>query len=247
MKLTNKMNLPQAIYNAVKNDPYNKGESDFSVTELIAPAYQRSLMKKHYDELTEDVSDRLWSLYGQLMHSLLERANTNDLVEKRFYGKFGKYKISGQIDSLSLDTGVLRDFKFTTAYSFMANRPPKDEYVQQMNMQLELLRMNGHDAKKLEIIGLLRDWQIAKAKADKNYPNSQVAKHDIPIWTREETRAFIWSRIKAHTTKQTACLDSEIWQGRRCADYCSVNKFCTSYQRRSNGTAKAQSSSPRCR
>ena len=37
MKLTNKFQLPLALVNAVKNDPYNPGVCDLSVTRLIAP------------------------------------------------------------------------------------------------------------------------------------------------------------------------------------------------------------------
>lgn len=190
-------------------------------------------MKKHFDELEEDVSDRLWSLYGQLMHLLLERANTTDLVERRFKGKFGKFTVSGQIDSLSIEDHVLRDYKFTTAWGFMAGKPPKPEWISQMNMQLELLRMNDLDAKKLEIIGALRDWQFAKSKTDRNYPSSQMAKHDIPIWERAKTQEFIKERIRAHyfaRRELPLCTKEETWSGRRCESYCSVNKFCDQYK-----------------
>lgn len=234
MKLTNKLNLPDAFYRAVKADPYSKGDANFSVTELIAPARQRALMKKHEHEIEEDVADRLWSLYGQLMHLMLERANNSALVETRFKAKFGDYTVSGQIDSLCLEQGVLVDYKFTTAWGFMANRPPKEEWIQQLNMQLEILRQNGLDAKRLEIVGALRDWQLAKSKTDKNYPNFQMAKHEIPIWPRDKTVFFINERIWAHVEARKElpeCSRDETWNGRRCSDYCSVNKFCTQYMK----------------
>lgn len=235
MRLTNKLGLPRAIYNAVANDPYNKGDADFSITELIAPARQRALMKLHKEEAEEDVSDRLWSLYGQLMHLLLERAAENAITETRLFGRFGRYVVSGAFDSLCLDSGALSDFKFTTAWAFMAGKKPKDEWVQQLNMQLELLRLNGMDATKLEIIGCLRDWQLAKFKADRKYPQSQMARHDIPIWPREQTVRFIIGRINDHVdARQTLpkCSSEETWGGKRCNDYCYVNKFCSQYSER---------------
>lgn len=249
MKLTNRLGLPKAIYNAVAADPYNKGAADFSITELIAPARQRALMLKHKDELEEDVSDRLWSLYGQLMHSMLERAAENSITEKRLFGTFAltsilgnttSFVVSGAFDTLCLESGTLSDYKFTTSWSFMANKPPKEEWVQQLNMQLELLRMNDMDATSLEIIGCLRDWQLSKFKENKNYPKTQMAKHEIPIWPRDKTQMFIRKRMSEHLKARKIlprCSSEETWGRKRCIDYCSVNNFCTQFKGEDNEPA----------
>jgi hypothetical protein len=81
MRWTNKYDLPDPIVRAVVFDPYTKGASDFSATELAKPPRLRTLSMKHRDELTEDVSDRLWSLLGQLGHLLLERAYQKDIYD----------------------------------------------------------------------------------------------------------------------------------------------------------------------
>lgn len=75
MKITNKYGLPQPVVDAVKNDGYTKGDADISVTELQDPPQMRFLKKKHDAELEEDAVDRLWSLYGQIAHGILERQN----------------------------------------------------------------------------------------------------------------------------------------------------------------------------
>ena len=86
MKLTNKLNLPQPLVDAVKNDSYTKGEkADVSVTQLIGPMQQIFLKRKHWDELEEDVSDLIWALLGQTMHTILERADISAIKEKRLY------------------------------------------------------------------------------------------------------------------------------------------------------------------
>lgn len=234
MKLTNNKNYPDAILKAISNDPYNKGECDFSVTELLKPPRQRALQIQHKDEIEEDVESRLYALYGQITHLILERANVKDLAEERLFGKIGEYTVSGQIDSLTIEEGTLLDFKFTTAWGFMKNRPPKPEYVAQLNMQLELLRQNGLDASKLEIIGLLRDHQKSKAKTDKNYPQEPIARQVIEIWPREQTVLFMQERIEAHKNAEKElpkCNAEMTWGGRRCQDYCSAVKFCTQYQK----------------
>lgn len=214
MKLTNKANLPEAIVKAIRNDGYTKGGADFSVTELLKPPRQRALTIKHKDEITEDVQDRLWALYGQVAHGILERANMNDLSEVRFFGDFDGVTVSGQIDTLAIVDGVLSDFKFTTSWSFKSNQAAKPEWTAQLNMQLELLRMNGKDAKSLQIIGLLRDWSQGQAKKDPNYPQCPIMILPIEVWPREKTQSFIRERIKAHKDAEKnlpLCSKEERW------------------------------------
>lgn len=234
MEITNRFNLPQALVDAVKNDPYNKGSADFSITELLTPPRQRALKIKYKDQLTEDVSDRLWSLYGQIAHLILERANRRDFVEKRFFMDINGKVISGQIDTLCLDDGILSDYKLTAAYGFMGGRPPKDEWVAQLNMQRYLLWHNDYmNIRGLRIIGLLRDYQASKAKDDEKYPQHMVAYHDIPMWSMDVTKKVIIKRINLHLEAEKElplCKVAETWRARRCAGYCSVAKFCDQYQ-----------------
>ena len=216
MKMTNVNEYPEALVRAVKNDPYNKGASDFSVTELIKPARIRKLEKLHEHEIEEDVSDRMWSLLGQAVHVILERSNKNDLVEKRFFANFevnGKtYIVSAQLDSLDLVNGILTDWKVTTAWKFKNNSAPPADYVAQLNMQLELLRRYGLDASRLQIVGILRDWQMRQAKEDQFYPQKQVATMPIAMWSREQTVSYISMRIAAHTADELPeCDESERW------------------------------------
>jgi hypothetical protein len=214
VNLTNKNNFPDALVRAIANDPYSKGESDFSVTELLQPPRIRALKKAHAHEIVEDVEDRIWSLYGQIVHSILERANEADLVEKRFFAKFGDFTVSAQIDSLVLKDGILSDWKFSTAWSFKANQAPKPEWVAQMNMQAELLRRNGHEVKKLQIIGLIRDWQIRDAKQNPDYPQAQVVTQDIPMWDSAKVESFIHLRIALHLAAEKElpeCSEQDRW------------------------------------
>lgn len=82
MILTNKANLNHALVAAIQNDPYDKGDCDYSATELLKPPRQRALEKKYWDEIEVDVSDRIWSLYGQITHSILQRAFYSTIFER---------------------------------------------------------------------------------------------------------------------------------------------------------------------
>lgn len=235
MNLTNKHGYPDAILEAIKNDSYDKGDSEFSITGLMSPPRIRILAELHKDELEVDVDDEIFKLYGHVGHALLERAGKKfkSLLEKRFFATIANTRISAQIDSLSLDVdGTLRDWKFTTVYGFKAGTEPKREWVGQLNTQKYLLELHGYAVNKLEIWGLLRDWRPSEAKRSKDYPN-KVAKHDIPMYSTESVLKFLEDRITIHRAAEKAlplCDSDDNWGYRRCIHYCNVAKFCKQYQ-----------------
>ena len=239
MRLSNKYGYPEAVLKAVEADGYTKGDSEFSATGLLQPPRIRVLQQKHESEISVDIDERLFALYGQLGHALLERAGIslgNRIIEKRFFGEVSGVRISAQIDALVLqEDGTLQDYKFTSVYGFKKGQEPKWEYRAQMNIQLELMRQNALDAKRMQIIGLLRDWRPGEAKKDKNYPN-KIAIHEIPIEPREKTIQFIKDRIKAHKDAEVTlpdCSEHDHWGWRRCeGGYCPVTKFCKQFQDR---------------
>lgn len=214
MKITNKYGLPEALVNAVKNDPYNAGHGDYSATSLLKPPRQLALQKKHKDEISEDASDRIWSLIGQTAHVICERGNASDIVEKRFYGYFGNYTVSAQIDNLGMKDRMLSDYKVSTLYKFRPNNPPDPDWVAQLNIQCEILRQNKEEIKGLQIIGILRDWSKIKSRTEENYPRSNVVVLSIPIWESDKTKAFVLDRIKLHEDAKLIlpeCSKEERW------------------------------------
>jgi hypothetical protein len=236
MKLTNRFGYPETIAKAIERDPYSRGDSEFSATSLISPPRKRVLEARHRDELTEDVDDGIWRLFGHLGHALLERAGTglNAVVEKRFFGVVADTKISAQIDSLSLEPdGTLVDWKFTSVYGFKPGVPPKREYIAQMNIQRYLIPPE-FEIKRMQIWGILRDWRPGEAaKGGKSYPN-KLGFHDIPMFSKEATERFITERIAMHRAadKELPLCDKEdTWGWRRCSGgYCNVSKYCKQYQ-----------------
>lgn len=142
MKLSNKLNLPEPIVEAIRNDSYNSGASDISATGLIEPVRIGALKARYGEELTEDVADNIHSLQGQSIHTILERAGgalekQGYIVERRFYVDMtmpdgSKWTVSAQIDVLNTNNGTLQDYKVTSVYSVKDG--PKEEYVKQLNI-----------------------------------------------------------------------------------------------------------------
>ncbi len=74
MRITNRRSLPELIVRAIENDPYSRGDSDVTVTQLVKPPRIVALEKLHADEIEVDASDMVWALFGQTVHIVLERA-----------------------------------------------------------------------------------------------------------------------------------------------------------------------------
>lgn len=200
MRFTNELGLPQALVNAVVNDPYDKGEADFSVTGLIGPVRQKALLQRHDDVLVEDVSDRLWSLYGQIGHLILERADVQAVPERFFLKREYKgrvYTVSGKGDSLVLtNNGLLDDYKYTRVWAVIDGA--KDEWTAQLNLyRLGLIELFGYAVDKLRITALLQDWMWRQGGKGK-YPAKSVVALPIEVWPLEHTEDYLMKRLAAH-------------------------------------------------
>lgn len=79
--LTNKFNLPEPLFNAIKYNSYRTG-GDISVTTLVDAPQVRILKKKH--DIEEDVSEMVWALMGTAIHEILSRANISDVRKRAF-------------------------------------------------------------------------------------------------------------------------------------------------------------------
>ena len=118
MQITNHADLPEAIVEAIRRDPYDPGDCDISVTRLIGPPQLRILERRHADEIEEDASDRIWALVGQIGHRILERAEAEALAETRLFAQAGGWTVSGQFDRMVLlPDGTLQDYKFTSVWA----------------------------------------------------------------------------------------------------------------------------------
>jgi len=215
MKLTNHNRLPEAIVRAIQNDSYTKGSADISVTELLTPPQLRSLKAKHYAELEEDVSDRIWSLLGQSVHTIIERATeglSGVVAEMTLNSEYLGWKLKGQTDNIVLTEGELLDFKVTSAWKVRGESPPL-EWVQQTNIYRRLAKKEkGIEISSIRVIAILRDWSKNESTRNQDYPQAQVKAFEIPVWSDAQADAFIEERIRLHQASEPApCSDYDIW------------------------------------
>lgn len=211
--ITNVHGLPQSIVAAVTNDPYTGG-GDISATKLIDSPRVRVLSALHRDKLSVDVSERVWSLLGQAVHTILERAGLREegmVVEQRLFAEVNGWQVSGQFDVLHLEEQKISDFKVTTVYK----QHGSDSWTRQLNILRWLAHQNGNPVEKLEVVAIFRDWRKTEAQRNPEYPQAAIQVIPIPVWPLDETEEYIRERVMLHQEASEGvdveCTDEERW------------------------------------
>ena len=217
MKYTNKQNLPEALYQAIVNDPYKKG-SDFSASELPTPPQIRVLKQRYDDKITIDVADLIYPLIGNNTHYILERIGIkNGLQEERLSWKFWSgFTVSGKLDFYD-SMNVLWDYKVTTRYVLIDGVKP--EWEAQLNTNALLLKLHNFTVASAKICTIFRDWSKIQAVKNPDYPKNQVVVLSARLWSMEESESYINERVKLHYQSEYApddqlpkCTSKERWE-----------------------------------
>lgn len=285
MKITNKFNLPETILNVLARPTYSKGKANISATELINSPRIVQLKRKHWDDVEEDASNMVWSLFGSAIHNILEHGKQeNHIVEERIHITHQGWHISGAVDLQEVyeDGIVINDYKTTTAWAVQNDKP---EWEEQLNIYAWLIQKSKNKPiKGLRIVAIVRDWSQRDAVNREGYPQAPIVILDQQLWPFEKAELFIEERLKAHgeayfeseTDGQLPeCSSEEMWEkptkyavmkkggirakslhdteeeathilnqvGKdyfinvrigertRCESYCSVNQWCSQYQK----------------
>lgn len=198
MQLTNVHSFPKAIVDAIgfiHKKP--KKINHLTVTRLIDSPRIRVLTLKNYDEIVEDVSDRIFALFGSAVHAILSWSSETDedaIVEKRFATKVGSWKVSGQIDYLNTREKLLQDYKVTSVWAVKNGIKP--EWERQLNVLAFLAESHGYQIETLQLVAILRDYS---AKTITNgFPESQITTINIRKWSKEEVMTYIKERVYLH-------------------------------------------------
>jgi hypothetical protein len=221
MKLTNRFNLPEPFVAAVSSDDYERGTAEYTATELIKPSRIVAYSRKYDSVMSEDASDRVWRFQGQTKHVVLERIAKTDpkryIVEERFEMKMPTTgaRISGKIDLYDWNDHTLYDWKETSVWKFMMG--DTEEWEQQANINLYLMRMNNHDVKRLVNIAILKDWKAREARFSRkpDYPKCAVHVMPLPMWSVGQAQEYINKRVEKHRAEAAAppvCNKKERWQ-----------------------------------
>lgn len=221
MKLTNKYGLPEPVVKALTRSEYSKGESNRSITQLIDSPRVRILRQENWENLEEDVSEKMWAVLGSAAHKMFEdTGDENHLTEERLFTEVEGWVISGAIDvqKIEPDGVTIMDYKTTSVWSVILG---KKEWEYQLNCYAYLVRQSkGLNVKSLKVIAILRDWRAKDADTKDDYPKAPIVEIDIPLWSDQEQDAYVQQRVELHQKAEfdrltgaelPDCSDAERW------------------------------------
>jgi len=223
LKITNKHGIPDTFVNVLKRPTYSKGKAHLSATQLLNSPKIVALTKKFEEELEQDVSDMVWSIFGTAIHGVLEHGkDDNHIVEERLHATFDGWRISGAID-LQIVTGPdkisIRDYKTTSAWAVMNE---KIEWEQQLNIYAWLVETcKLKIVESVGIVAIIRDWSRREAAKNPDYPQSPVKEIPINLWPYQQREDFISERISKHSECEfhmetdeelPPCTPEEMWE-----------------------------------
>ena len=221
MKLTNKYGLPETVVKALTRSEYTKGESNRSITQIIDSPRVRILRQENWENMEEDVSEKMWAVLGSAAHKMFEETgDENHLTEERLYTEVEGWVISGATDvqRIEEDGITVIDYKTTSVWSVILG---KKEWEYQLNCYAYLVRhAKGQKVKSLKVIAILRDWRAKDAEQKEDYPKAPIVEIDVPLWSDQEQDAYVHERVALHQEAEfqrltgaelPECSDSERW------------------------------------
>ena len=223
MVITNKLNLPEGIVRAVDTEPHNKSDKELSATTLLKGIKEIITTQRHWDELTDDAADRIWAVWGQAVHALLETEGENEFSEVEVNDFFSNdkleyIKITGRVDNYNMETGIITDYKTASIWKIQVG--DFEDWRMQGLIYALLLYRSHLRIEKCRFIAILKDHSKSKAEKESSYPQSPVYIYEFPIGNAElkEAENFINVRIAEYLKYKDAadddippCTDKERW------------------------------------
>jgi hypothetical protein len=208
MIITNKLNLPEGFVKAVSTEKHNS-PGCLSATTLIQGIKQIILTDQYWDLLEDDVSDRVWAIFGSAVHSRLESEGENSFTEQDMSYKVGGITVTGRIDNYDMMHGIVDDYK-TASVEKVKFGNFYDWYLQGM-IYAWLLKKNNFPVNRCRFIALLKDHKKMEVMRDSQYPKNPVYIYEFPITAPELFKIGIYIKNKVEEYKRCVLLkDDEI-------------------------------------
>lgn len=212
-----KKKYPEYLIRAVMGDKYEPRPDRMSVTRLIGPPLIRTLEMLHYDDIVEQVEDKLYALDGIGFDYVMKKHSQWGLTNIKLEVPFPTHKLTvvAKLDYYDVLNHILADLKRTSVWSVKdALAHGKPDWNNQLNVYDRLLYQV---APQLEVHGLqihayARDWRPVEKLRYNDYP-AKMEVIEIPRWTRTEQMDYIDTCLQDHIQHpERECSPVEKWQ-----------------------------------
>ena len=195
MIIENKLELPEALVKAMSPDRHNE-EGCVSATTLLKGVKEIVLTDRHWDEITVDVSENVWALFGTGIHALLEKESPDTFTEEKFWEKVGDWNVTGRVDCYDMAKEIIFDYKVTSVWKIKFKN--FEDWEMQGKIYAWLLKQKGLNVEECRFIALLRDWSETESQRKEDYPKSQIYVHKFEVTDDDlaETEKFIKEKLE---------------------------------------------------
>jgi len=207
MRITNRLNLPEGFVKAVSPEKHNAPGS-LSATTLIQGIKQIILTERHWDELEDDVSDRIWAIFGTAVHSLMESEGEHDFTEQRMAYQIDGITVTGTIDNYDMQHGIICDYK-TASVTKIKFGDFSDWHTQGM-IYAWLLNKNRFPVNKCRFIALLKDHSKTEAERDYQYPKEPVYIYEFTVTPQALFKIGLFIKSKVSEYQRCIALDDNV-------------------------------------
>ena len=218
--LTNELGLPQPFVDAATSD-HKYAPRRYSVTDLLGGTCEAVLKRRHEGEQEEDVSDRVWAILGSAVHKVLEQAEPRPHHFREWLMKVDipdGYELSGITDLYDADAGTVTDWK--TCSVWKAQFGDYSDWQRQTLLYCWMLRQQGIPAHRGEVVAIMRDHSMRKARFEPDYPKHPVllvgwefADEDMEAagWYVDDWFAEVREQEALPDEKLVPCSDEQVW------------------------------------
>lgn len=196
MKITNSQRLPQSFVEMASAE-FELEPMTFRVTSLLKGIRETLLEKRHASELTQDVSDMIWLLFGTAVHKILEMQTeaSHEIKEARLSETVAGVTISGQFDLYDSKTKTITDYKTCSAWKVVYG--DYKDWRRQLLIYAWLLTKAGFEVEKGEVVAIMKDHDKNEAKFKPDYPNFPVKKITFTFSEQDFIDIEVWLTQKA--------------------------------------------------
>ncbi len=217
MTITNKLGLPEGFVRACETSQHNEPGS-LSATTLLKGIKEIVLTKRHWEELEDDVANRVWAIWGSAVHAILEIETPDTFVEESVSADVNGIKVTGRMDCYDPKNEILYDYKTASVWKVMYRE--FDDWKKQGLIYAWLLKQSGFGVKKCRFIAMLKDHSKSKAKYDKTYPQAPTFVYEFDVTEKDlaEIGEFIQNKVGFYKLYDLAeddaippCTEAERW------------------------------------
>lgn len=173
--LANSLNLPKPFVDAV-SEKRVRSDTRYSVTETLGGTCEAVLRRRHADDIDDDVADRVWAILGTAVHKVLQESDAEPWQEREQYIKVPiegtRFELSGIFDMYDKRERCVTDWKTCSVWKTQVG--DFEDWRKQLAAYCWMLERSGEEAREGEIVAIMRDHSMRKARFEKGYPPHPV-------------------------------------------------------------------------